>query len=89
MTRARREDSLREAEQESQREDISTKEDITEPEQGCPNKNPTSRDPFGETPGPITEPWNEELGDQLEMDLDWRRKRQQRFRSRVRRCSRG
>ena len=70
VTHARGEDSLREAKQESRREDVSTKEDIMVPEQGCCNKDPTNHDPFSETPSPIMEPSNEEPGDQQRMDLD-------------------
>ena len=70
MTHARGEDSLREAEQESQREDVSTEGDTTEPEQGCPDKIQMNRDPFGETPGPTMEPSNKEPGNQPIMDLD-------------------
>ena len=69
MNRARG-DSLREAEQESQREDTSTREDTMVLEQGCHDTDQTSQDPFCETPSPITEPSNEEPGDQQRMDLD-------------------
>ena len=62
-------DLLREAEQESQREDISMREDTMVPEQGCHNKDLTSQDPFSETPGLITEPSNKEPEDQQRMDL--------------------
>lgn len=69
MTRARG-DSLREAEKESQREDISMREDTIVREQGCHNKDLMSQDHFCETPGPIMEPSNEEPGDQQRMDLN-------------------
>ena len=59
---------LRETEQESRREDVSTEGDPTEPEPGCPNRVQTSLDPFGETPGPTTKPSNEEPGEHQEMD---------------------
>ena len=70
MVNRARGDSLSEAEQESRREDVSTKGDATEPEPGCPDRVQTSLDSFGETPGPTTEPSNEESGQYLEMDLN-------------------
>ena len=63
-------DSLREATQESQKEDTSIREDATVPEQEYHDTDPMSQDPFCETPGPTMEPSNEEPGDQQRMDLD-------------------
>ena len=63
-------DLLREAEQESQREDVSTGGDITEPESRCPDKVQTNLDPFGETPSPTTELSSEAWGGPQEMDLN-------------------
>ena len=63
-------DLLREAEQESRREDVSTRGDFTEPELRCPDKVHMNLDPFGETPGLTTEPSSEALGGPQEMDLN-------------------
>ena len=63
-------DLLREAEQESQREDVSTGGDITEPEPRCPNRVQTNLDPFGETPSPTTEPSSKPVEGPREMELN-------------------
>ena len=63
-------DSLREAAQESQKEDTSTREDVIVLEKGCHDTDPMSQDPFCETPGQTMEPSNEEPGDQQRMDLN-------------------
>ena len=54
--------SLREEEQEAQREDMSTGGDGIELELRCPDQVQTNPDPFGETPSPTTKPFSEPAG---------------------------
>ena len=86
MNRARG-DLLREAEQESRREDVSTGGDVTEPESRCPDKVQTNLDPFGETSGPTREPSSEPAGETQEMELSYLRKKRRRSTGKVSKSS--